>query len=188
MNGGDVARPAATSRPKRELRLSLGLVMALLVLIAGLAGAAAQVDRPAARLDVDCVRFLDPNAVFDGEIVYADYTAYGVALDHAIDAWSPQRGFAIPFRRAAAGGKAVSPEATLIFRDVNIPGSAFKGVTATWSDAPTTITLNLDTLPPPDASDAGERERLLAVMTHETGHALGLGDVPSPGVTIRECG
>ena len=25
------------------------------------------------------------------------------------------------------------------------------------------------------------------MVTHETGHALGLGDVPTPGVNIREC-
>jgi hypothetical protein len=75
----------------------------------------------------------------------------------------------------------------LIYRDVEIPGFAIKGVTVTWADAPATITLNRATLPSPDTADPLQQELILAVMTHETGHALGLGDVPTPGVNIREC-
>jgi hypothetical protein len=68
-----------------------------------------------------------------------------------------------------------------------VPSTIFKGVTVTWTNAPATITLNQATLPAPDTSDAAQITTLLAVVTHEFGHALGLGDVPPPGVTIREC-
>jgi hypothetical protein len=142
---------------------------------------------PQIQLDADCIRFDNPNAVVDGEIVYTSFTVYTAALQHAVDAWSPARGFAIPLREADATGEAVPPDATLIYRDVRVPGSAFKGVTVTWSDAPATITLNRAALAPPETTDPQERETILAVMAHETGHALGLGDVPRPGVTIREC-
>jgi hypothetical protein len=125
--------------------------------------------------------------VANGEIVYAGFTAYEAALDHAVDAWSPSRGFAIAFREATPAGDAVPEDANLIYRDVEIPGSAFKGVTVTWTHAPATITLNRSTLPPPETTDPLQQELLLAVVTHETGHALGLGDVPTPGVNIREC-
>ena len=81
------------------------------------------------------------------------FTAYESALDHAVDAWSPARGFAIAFREATPAGDAVPEEANLIYRDVEIPGSAFKGVTVTWAHAPTTITLNRSTLPPPETTD-----------------------------------
>jgi hypothetical protein len=138
-------------------------------------------------LDPDCVRFDDPTAVVNGEIVFAGYTAYRFALDHAVAAWSPERGFAVPFREAVPTDATVPPEANLIYRDVRIPGSGFKGVTVTWSHAPATVTLNLAALPPPETADPRDQERLLAVVTHETGHALGLGDVPTPGVNIREC-
>ena len=70
---------------------------------------------------------------------------------------------------------------------MKIPGSAFKGVTVTWTNAPATITLNRSTLPSPDTTDPLEQKLIQAVVTHETGHALGLGDVPAPGVNIREC-
>ena len=140
-----------------------------------------------ASLDPACIRFDDPNAVVNGEIVYAGFTAYEAALDHAVDAWSPARGFAIAFREATPAGDAVPEDANLIYRDVEIPGSAFKGVTVTWTNAPATITLNRSTLPPPETTDPLQQELILAVVTHETGHALGLGDVPTPGVNIREC-
>ena len=78
-------------------------------------------------------------------------------------------------------------EANLIYRDAMIPGTAFKGVTVTWTHAPATITLNRATLPTPETTDPVEQELIRAVVTHETGHALGLGDVPAPGVNIREC-
>jgi len=42
-------------------------------------------------------------------------------------------------------------------------------------------------LPSPETTDPLEQELIRAVVTHETGHALGLGDVPTPGVNIREC-
>jgi hypothetical protein len=138
-------------------------------------------------LDPACVRFDDPNAVVNAEIVYAGFTAYEAALDHAVEAWSPARGFAIAFREGTPAGDVVPEEANLIYRDVTIPGSAFKGVTVTWTHAPATITLNRSTLPPPETTDPLQQELLLAVVTHETGHALGLGDVPTPGVNIREC-
>ena len=32
-----------------------------------------------------------------------------------------------------------------------------------------------------------QQELIRAVVTHETRHVLGLGDVPAPGVNIREC-
>jgi hypothetical protein len=138
-------------------------------------------------LDPACVRFDDPNAVVNAEIVYAGFTAYEAALDHAVEAWSPARGFAIAFREATPAGDVVPEEANLIYRDVTIPGSAFKGVTVTWTHAPATITLNRSTLPPPETTDPLQQELIRAVVTHETGHALGLGDVPTPGVNIREC-
>ena len=165
---------------------SLPVVLCLLLL--GLAGATAtQTATPLPSLDPACVRFDDPNAVANGEIVYAGFTAYELGLEHALDAWSPARGFTVALREAVPAGDAVPEEANLIYRDVAIPGSAFKGVTVTWSDAPATITLNQAVLPSPETTDPLEQQLILAVVTHETGHALGLGDVPVPGVNIREC-
>jgi hypothetical protein len=163
------------------------MVLCLLWLL-GSAGATAMQTAPSpASLDPACIRFDDPNAVVNGEIVYAGFTAYASGLDHAVAAWSPARGFAIAFREAVPTGDAVPGEANLIYRDVEIPGSAFKGVTVTWTHAPATITLNRSTLPPPETTDPLQQELIRAVVTHETGHALGLGDVPVPGVNIREC-
>ena len=45
----------------------------------------------------------------------------------------------------------------------------------TWANAPSTITLNRSTLPPPETTDPLQQELIRAVVTHETGHALGLG-------------
>jgi hypothetical protein len=161
--------------------------MLCLLVQLGAAGAAAMQTTPLPSLDPACIRFDDPNAVVNGEIVYADFTAYRSGLDHAVDAWSPARGFAVAFREAIPAGDAVPEEANLIYRDVEIPGSAFKGVTVTWTHAPATITLNRSTLPDPGTTDPLQQELIRAVVTHETGHALGLGDVPTPGVNIREC-
>ncbi len=159
-----------------------------LCLLVGSAGATATQPAPSpASLDPACNRFNDPHAVVNGEIVYAGFTAYEAALDHALAAWSPARGFAIAFREAISAGDAVPEEANLIYRDVEIPGSAFKGVTVTWTRAPATITLNRSTLPSAETTDPLQQELIRAVVTHETGHALGLGDVPTPGVNIREC-
>src|SRR5215207_2365037 len=167
---------------------SFFIVLCVLLQVLGSTGARATQSAPSPRsLDPACIRFIDPNAVVNGEIVYAGFTAYEAALDHALDAWSPVRGFAVAFREAIPAGDAVPQEANLIYRDVEIPGSAFKGVTVTWTHAPATITLNRSTLPPPETTDPLRQELIRAVVTHETGHALGLGDVPTPGVNIREC-
>jgi hypothetical protein len=174
----------AATRTGRILPIMLGM---LLQLLGSIGATATQSASPLASLDPACIRFDDPNAVVNGEIVYAGFTAYEAALDHALDAWSPARGFAIAFREATPAGDAVPEDANLIYRDVEIPGSAFKGVTVTWAHAPTTITLNRSMLPPPETTDPLQQELILAVVTHETGHALGLGDVPTPGVNIREC-
>ena len=164
------------------------LLIVLCVSLLGLAGATARQNTPSLpSLDPACIRFDDPNAVVNGEIVYAGFTAYELGLDHAVDAWSPARGFAVALREAVPTGDEIPEESNLIYRDVKIPGSAFKGVTVTWSNAPATITLNQATLPPPETTDPFEQELIRAVVTHETGHALGLGDVPVPGVNIREC-
>jgi hypothetical protein len=167
-------------------------MLALVVLLLGALGGAvaAQVGdpSPARVLDPACIRFDDPNAVVEGEVPFVAFTAYRFALDHAIDVWSPERGFAVPLREVAPEGNAVPAEANLIYRDVTIPGAGFKGVTVTWEHAPATITLNQAALPAAKGADRAGRELLRAVMTHETGHALGLGDVPAPGVNIRECG
>ena len=109
-------------------------------------------------LDPACIRFDDPNAVVNGEIVHAEFTAYDFGLEHAVGAWSPARGFAIAFREATPSGDAVPEEANLIYRDVEIPGSAFKGVTATWAHAPATVTLNRSMLPPPETTDPLEQD------------------------------
>ena len=167
---------------------SVIIVFCMLLPLLASAGATATQTQPWSRsLDPACIRFDDPNAVVNGEIVYAGFTAYDVGLDHAVEAWSPARGFAIAFREAIPAGDAVPEEANLIYRDVAIPGSAFKGVTVTWSHAPATITLNRSTMPSPETANPLEQDLIRAVVTHETGHALGLGDVPSPGVHIREC-
>ena len=173
------------------MRAARSLLALLCLLTLGIAGAAASqvtTPSPSPNLDPACIRFDDPNAVLNGEIVYAGFTAYEDGLAHAVEAWSPARGFAVALREAASAGDAVPADATLVYRDVRIPGAAFKGVTATWSNAPATVTLNREALPPPNTADLVEQELVRAVVTHETGHALGLGDVPAPGVTIRECG
>ena len=176
----------AGTRTGRSLLIVLCLLLPLQLL--GLATATATQFAPSpGPLDPACIRFDDPNAVVNGEIVYAGFTAYEPALDHAVAAWSPARGFAVTFREATPAGDAVPEEANLIYRDAEIPGSALKGVTVTWAHAPATITLNRSTLPPPETTDPLEQELIRAVVTHETGHALGLGDVPTPGVNIREC-
>jgi len=174
----------AGTRVEQILPIVLGM---LLQLLGSVGATATQTASSLASLDPACIRFDDPNAVVNGEIVYAGFTAYEAALDHAVDAWSPARGFAVAFREAPPAGDAVPEEANLIYRDVEIPGSAFKGVTVTWAHAPATITLNRSTLPSPETTDPLQQELIRAVMTHETGHALGLGDVPTPGVNIREC-
>src|SRR5215207_5282335 len=167
---------------------SFFIVLCVLLQVLGSTGARATQSAPSPwSLDPACIRFIDPNAVVNGEIVYAGFTAYEAGLDHAVAAWSPVRGFAIAFQEAVPAGDTVPEEANLIYRDVEIPGSAFKGVTVTWANAPSTITLNRSTLPPPETTDPLEQKLLRAVVTHETGHALGLGDVPTPGVNIREC-
>ncbi len=180
------ARQWAGTRPARGLLIVLCLLLQAPLL--GSTGArATQTAPPSRSLDPACIRFDDPNAVVNGEIVYAAFTAYEFGLDHAVDAWSPARGFAVAFREAVPIGDAVPEEANLIYRDVEIPGSAFKGVTVTWAHAPATVTLNRSMLPSPETTDPLEQELIRAVVTHETGHALGLGDVPTPGVNIREC-
>ena len=58
----------------------------------GAAGARATQTAPSLpSLDPACVRFDDPNAVVNGEIVYAGFTAYESGLDHAIEP-GPRRG------------------------------------------------------------------------------------------------
>lgn len=178
---------------RRQSKIAIrpgGSVPALACLLfLGIAGVGAQGTPTIStfQLDADCIRFDNPTAVVNGEIVYVSFTAYDWAVEHAVAAWSPERGFTIPMRRALPIDDAVPAEATLIYRDASVPDSAFKGATVTWSNAPATISLNLAHLPEPNTTDTQERDEILAVMTHETGHALGLGDVPPPGVTIREC-
>src|SRR5918998_326923 len=180
------ARQSAGTRAGRGLLIVLCLLLQVPLL--GSTGVrATQTAPPSRSLDPACVRFDDPNAVVNGEIIYAGFTAYEAGLDHAVNAWSPARGFAVAFREAIPAGDAVPDDANLIYRDVEIPGSAFKGVTVTWTHAPATITLNRSTLPSPETTDPQQQELIRAVVTHETGHALGLGDVPTPGVNIREC-
>ena len=178
----------ARDRAGRLAGQSLLILLGMLFPLLGSAGATATLTAQSPpSLDPACIRFNDPNAVVNGEIVYAGFTAYASGLDHAVDAWSPARGFAVAFREAIPAGDAVPEEANLIYRDVEIPGSAFKGVTVTWTHAPATITLNRSMLPDPGTTDPLQQELVRAVVTHETGHALGLGDVPTPGVNIREC-
>ena len=177
---------SANERSRMRTIRSLPIMLTLLLCVfAGVAAAQSPLVSPG--LDPSCIRFDDPNAVVNGEIVYAGFTAYELGLDHAVAAWSPDRGFAVALREAVPAGDSVPEEANLIYRDAMIPGTAFKGVTVTWTHTPATITLNRATLPPPETTDPVEQDLIRTVVTHETGHALGLGDVPAPGVNIREC-
>ena len=88
------------TRPRQIVSITLGMLVLLLVQLLGSAGVmATQTASSPASLDPACIRFDDPNAVVNGEIVYAGFTAYEAGLDHAVDAWSPARGFAIAFAR-----------------------------------------------------------------------------------------
>ena len=71
----------------------LPIVLSMLLQLLGSVGATAtQTASSLVSLDPACIRFDDPNAVVNGEIVYTGFTAYEAALDHAVDAWSPARG------------------------------------------------------------------------------------------------
>src|ERR671910_3273306 len=116
-------------------RAGQSLLIVLCTLLGSASATATQTAPLPSSLDPACIRFDDPNAVVNGEIVYAGFTAYEAGLDHAVDAWSPARGFAVAFREATPAGDVVPQEADLIYRDVEIPGSAFMGVTVTWTNA-----------------------------------------------------
>jgi hypothetical protein len=78
------------------MRAARSFLIVPCLLVLGLAGVGAQANPTAApSLDPDCVRFDDPTAVVDGEIVFAGFTAYRSGLDHAVGAWSPARGFSV---------------------------------------------------------------------------------------------
>jgi hypothetical protein len=77
------ARQCAGTRARRSLLIVLCTLVQLLMA----AGATARQTAPSPpSLDPACVRFDDPNAVVNGEIVYAGFTAYASALDHAVTA------------------------------------------------------------------------------------------------------
>jgi hypothetical protein len=66
---------------------SLIIVLCMFLQLLGSTGATATQTQPSSQsLDPACIRFDDPNAVVNGEIVYAGFTAYEFGLDHAVRA------------------------------------------------------------------------------------------------------
>jgi hypothetical protein len=79
-------------------------------------------------LDPSCIRFDDPNAVVNGEIVYAGFTAYELGLDHACRRLvSRPRLSPSPCAKQSLPAIQCPEEANLIYRDAMIPVRRSRG-------------------------------------------------------------